>query len=81
MLQWPPLAYWISMRFIPGATNRWRACHHLSKVRSLGMELLSEKRERRESLPVSVNSLSRQFRDLSDDELRTVAIDIVAIAK
>ena len=29
MLEWSQLAYWLMIRFVPGAINRWRALVHL----------------------------------------------------
>lgn len=78
MLQWPDWAYWLTMRFIPGAINRWRAADHLAKVQALGFQIQSEMREADRPLPVPRSALARPFRGLPESELRTTALDIVA---
>lgn len=77
-LEWSRLTYWITMRYIPGACNRWRAHHHLSKLRKMGFEICMGEQERRRALPISIKQLSREYRDLPEDELRTTALDVVA---
>ncbi len=78
MLEWSPLSYWLAMRFVPGAINRWRACHHLKKLESLGFSTLSARQHLRDRLPVPLHSISAQFRDLPEAELRCTALDIVS---
>lgn len=78
MLEWSPLAYWITMRFVPGATNRWRASRHLAKIKALGFQIVYENRVMEPSLPIAKNRLSAEFRALADDELKTIALDVVA---
>jgi hypothetical protein len=78
MLEWSDLAYWLTMRFMPGAINRWRAGQHLSFVKGLGLDTVNAERETRESLPVPVSMLSRTFRKMPPDELRTTALDLIA---
>jgi hypothetical protein len=78
MLQWSPAAYWLTMRFIPGAVNRWRAATHLECMTRNGLHVLSEGRESRDALPVERSSLHRSFQGFSDAELRTTALDVVA---
>jgi hypothetical protein len=77
MLEWSAIGYWLTMRYVPGATNRWRAGDHLRCLEVLGLKVLSQSREVRDSLPVPRAKLSRQFRGLDDIELRTTAIDLV----
>lgn len=77
MLEWSRLGYWLTMRFIPGAINRWRAVHHLNKLESLGMKIIDVRREMRERLPIPLSKVASEFRNLSNDELRTTAVDLV----
>ncbi|MEN8130286.1 MAG: class I SAM-dependent methyltransferase [Pseudomonadota bacterium] len=79
MLEWSPLSYWLTMRLIPGAINRWRACHHLEKMTALGMRTLSKQRNQRGRLPIPLSQVSLEFRQLGADELRTTALDVVAV--
>lgn len=79
MLEWSRLGYWLAMRFIPGAINRWRACQHLEKMTTLGMQILLEQRTQRDHLPIPLGQVSPEFRHLGDAELRTTALDVVAI--
>ena len=79
MLEWSRLGYWLTMRFIPGATNRWRAWHHLNKLESLGFKIVDVYREARDRLPISLSCVSAEFRQLDEEELRTTAVDVVAI--
>jgi hypothetical protein len=78
MLQWSTPAYWASMRFVPGATNRWRASRHLAALSHDGFRILRENRLTRPSLPIARARLAREFRRLDELELRTVALDVVA---
>jgi hypothetical protein len=78
MLEWSPLAYWLTMRFIPGATNRWRAADHLAFLRKSGFNVFSAELERRSALAGRRTRLAKPFRHLDDAELRTTAIDVVA---
>ena len=80
MLEWSSLAWWISMRFVPGALNRRRACDHEALLTRHGLQILSVVREQRDSLPVPRAYLAKPYRDLSEVELRTTAVDIVARA-
>lgn len=79
MLEWSRLGYWLTMRFIPGAINRWRAAQHLTMLESLGMRLLDVSREMRDSLPIKISRVSCEFRTLGEEDLRTTAIDVVAM--
>ena len=79
MLEWSRCGYWLTMRFIPGAINRWRAGHHLSKLESLGMKIIDVRREMREHLPIPLSKVASEFRNLSEDELRTTAVDLVGV--
>jgi hypothetical protein len=78
MLQWPDWAYWLTMRFVPGAINRWRAADHLAKLQGLGFEILFQAGEVNCPLPIPRSWLARQFCNLSGTELRTTALDLVA---
>jgi hypothetical protein len=79
MLEWSPLGYWLSMRFIPGAINRWRASVHLNFLVQSGLNILSMKRETRDALPIPNTRINRSFRSLDDEDLRTTAVDLVAV--
>ena len=78
MLEYSRLSYWLTMRFFPGAINRWRAGEHVSFLRQAGFEVLCAERETRDALPGPKSRLARQFRSMDDAELRTTAIDVVA---
>lgn len=78
MLEWSAHAYWLMLRFIPGATNRWRACHHLDFVQRHGIEVLRADRTLRPVLPVPRESLAEEFRSLPEEDLRAVALDLTA---
>lgn len=79
MLEWSPLGYWLTMRFIPGAINRWRASMHLNFVTQSGLKIHSAQREKRDALPIPDTRISRNFRSLNDEDLRTTAVDLVAV--
>ena len=79
MLEWSPLAYWLTMRMIPGAINRWRASMHLDYIRRRGLEIRSVQQEMRPTLPVPRAHLHRAFRDFDENNLRTTALDLVAV--
>lgn len=79
MLEWSKLGYWLTMRFIPGATNRWRAGHHLHKLADLGVVVKDVYRETREQLPIPLSKLDSEFKGLTEDELRTTAIDFIGV--
>lgn len=81
MLEWSGLGYWLTMRFIPGAINRWRACHHLEKLSALGFNILTQKRSLVDCLPIPLHRISAEFRRLGEIELRTAAVDIVAVKR
>lgn len=78
MLEWSPLTYWLTMRFIPGAINRWRASDHLRMLRALGYDILIERRTLEPVLPIPRTRLASQFRDAPDEDLRAIALDVVA---
>lgn len=78
MLEWPAWAWWLTMRFVPGAINRWRATDYLATMERLDTILLSADRELRPALPIPRHRLAPRYRKLSESELRTTAIDIVA---
>ena len=79
MLEWSPLTYWLTMRFIPGAINRWRASMHLEFIQQQGMKVETARQEMRPDLPVPRNHLHSAFRNLADSDLRTTALDLVAV--
>jgi hypothetical protein len=79
MLEWSPTTYWLMMRFVPGAINRWRASTHLKFVARSGLRILRSNRETRDRLPIERHELHRSFRDLDDVDLRTTAIDIIGV--
>ena len=77
MLEWSPLAWWLTMRFIPGAINRWRANEHLEAFGAAILQVLQARRELRPHLPIPRNWLAEPYRSMDDAELRTTAIDLV----
>lgn len=79
MLEWSPLSYWMMMSFVPGAINRWRASMHLEFVTAAGLKVLRVSRETREVLPIPRSFVSRPFRSFDELDLRTTALDLVAV--
>ena len=79
MLEWSPIGYYVTMRFIPGAINRWRASTHMTFLAEAGLKILSASRETREVLPIPRSRINRMFRSLDEVDLRTTAIDLVAV--
>ena len=79
MLEWSPFVYWLTMRFVPGGINRWRASTHIDFLVQSGMNILSTKREARDTLPIPRTRIDRNFRSFDDLELRTTAVDLVAV--
>lgn len=80
MLEWSPAAWWLTMRFIPGALNRWRAVDHRAALAAAGLVPIEETPARRAALPVPREKLSRSFRVLEEAELLTTSLDIIARA-
>ncbi len=78
MLEWSPVAWWLTSRFTPGAINRWRAGDHERAIRRAGLNVLCARREQRPDLPVPRERLALPYRHADDGELRTTAVDIVA---
>jgi hypothetical protein len=77
MLEWSPIAYWLTGRFIPGAVNRWRASEHTSLVRRLGFIIVSLEGQR-SSIPFGdVKRFNKRFRSMGDLDLATTMIRIV----
>lgn len=79
LLEWSRMGYWLTMRIIPGATNRWRACQHLAKLSDLGFKLLMKHRSQQPHLPIPLQRVSGEFRQLGEAELRTTALVDVAL--
>jgi hypothetical protein len=79
MLEWSPIGYWLTMRFIPGAINRWRASTHMVFLAEAGLKILSASRETREVLPITRSRVNRAFRSLDELDLRTTALDLVCV--
>lgn len=79
MCEWSGLAWWLSMRFVPGAINRWRATKHRQALEAGGYRIVGEARELRSMLPLARAQLARPFRELSEEELRTTAVDLIAV--
>lgn len=78
MLQWSDWAYWLTQRFVPGATNRWRAGDHIHQLQRIGIKILYHYREQRDVLPLLREDLAKPFRTSDEAELKTTALDIVA---
>jgi hypothetical protein len=79
MLEWSPIGYWLTMRFVPGAINRWRASVHLDFVAQSGLDIRGANRQTRDALPIPRTRIHRWFRLLEEIDLRTTAIDLVAV--
>ncbi len=78
MLQWSHWAYWVTQRYVPGATNRWRASHHRGKIDEIGLNTMTFVCELRDTLPIPRSWLSHSFRYLDESDLRCTAFDVVA---
>ena len=79
MLEWSTLGYWLTNRFVPGAINRWRASTHMTFLAEAGLKILSASRETRELLPITRLRVNRAFKSLDELDLRTTAVDLVAL--
>lgn len=79
MLEWSSVSYWLTMRFIPGAINRWRASAHLDYLTQSGMNIFSVKRVTQDTLPILRRRINQTYISLDDVDLRTTAIDLVAV--
>jgi hypothetical protein len=79
MLEWSPISYWMTMRFVPGAINRWRASMHVEFLVEGGLNILSINRETRDTLPIPLSRIDRMFRSLNEFDLRTTALDVVGV--
>jgi hypothetical protein len=79
MLEWSPWAYWLTMRFIPGAVNRWRACQHLEFIAAYRLRVVHASREIQKGLPIPRQCIAQAFRRLPETELCTTALDVVAL--
>jgi hypothetical protein len=79
MLERSPIGYWLTNRFVPGAINRWRASTHMTFLAEAGLKILSASRETREVLPITRSRVNRAFRSLDELDLRTTAVDLVAL--
>lgn len=79
MLEWSPVAYWLTMRFVPGAINRWRAGRHLDFLVQGGLNIFSTNRETRDALPIPFSRIDRAFQSLDEFDLRTTALDLVGV--
>lgn len=78
MLEWPEWAYQLTMQFIPGAINRWRASQHIDYLRNMGFVIINEERHIQPQLPAERRRLAEPFRSMDDHDLRTTAVDITA---
>jgi hypothetical protein len=79
MLEWSPIGYWLTMRFAPGAINRWRASVRLDFLVQRGLNILSTNRETGDTLLIPFSRIDRTFRSLDDFDLRTTALDLVGV--
>lgn len=77
MLEWSDLAYWLTMRFVPGAVNRWRAQQFIDCQAALGVEIVATDRRIQERLPADRRHLARRYRRLDDRELLTTELFLV----
>jgi hypothetical protein len=67
------------MRFIPGAVNRWRACQHLEFIAAHGLRVVYASRQIQKELPIPRQRIAQIFRTLPETELRTTALNVVAL--
>ncbi len=79
MLEWSPIGYWLTMRFVPGAINRWRASMHLEFLVEGGLNILSTNRKTQDTLPIPLSRIDRIFRSMDEFDLRTTALDLVGV--
>ena len=79
MLEWSPWAYWLTMRFIPGAVNRWRACQHFEFIAAHGLRVVHVSRQIQKGLPIPRQRIAQVFRTLPETELCTTNLDVVAL--
>ena len=61
MLEWPEWAYQQTMRFIPGAINRWRANQHIGYLKQMGFDILQVERQVQPRLPIERRQLAKPF--------------------
>ena len=78
MLEWPEWAYQLTMRFIPGGINRWRASQHIGYLRGMGFDIINDERQLQPRLPIERTRMAEPFRNMDDRDLRTTAVDITA---
>jgi hypothetical protein len=78
MCEWSAVAYYCTMRWVPGGLNRWRAGQHLSAIRSHGLRTAYIRRVVAKSLPVDRERLAEPFRSMEEEELLTTAVEVVA---
>ena len=79
MLKWSPLGYCLTMRFVPGTINRWRAFMYMDFLVQGGLNILSTNRKTRDTLPIPLSRIDRMFRSLNEFDLRSTALDLVGL--
>jgi hypothetical protein len=78
MCQWSRAAYFCSMRWIPGAPNRWRAGQHLQAMQANGLDVITANRLLADEMPIPRRQLAEPFRSMSQRELLTTVLQTVA---
>jgi SAM-dependent methyltransferase len=78
MCMWPQWVYWLTMRFIPGAVNRWRAQQHVDFLRRLKFTIVYRKDSLAERLPVPLDWLAVRFRRMGEHQLKIRRTHIIA---
>ena len=78
MFEWPEWAYQLTMRFIPGAINRWRASQHIDYLQSMGFAIVDVKRHTQRQLLTKRSMLAEPFGSMDEQNLRITAVDITA---
>jgi hypothetical protein len=77
MLEWSDLGYWLTMRFAPGAVNRWRAQQFIDCYEELGLMIVAADRRTQDVLPTERKRLARRFRNLDEQELLTTELHLI----
>jgi hypothetical protein len=78
MCEWSRAAYFCSMRWIPGAPNRWRAGQHLQAMQTNGLDVITANRLLADEMPIRRRQLAEPFRSMPERELLTTVLQTVA---
>jgi hypothetical protein len=77
MLEYSDLAYWMTMRFIPGSLNRWRAQQFIDLYEGMDMVIVAADLHIQDKLPTDRNRLAKRYRKLDERELRTTELHLI----